>query len=104
MRDVSGQVAVGIGNVQVGSVHGGVVNIATQGTVSERPRPISVRPRPPAAVFGRTEVVAELLSAIADREPATLVGEPGMGKTTLLRALAHAEGGAGEDGVAYVSA
>ena len=93
--EVSGQIAVGNFNVQIGSVHGGVVNIipAEQQPVPQpRPTPLAVLPRPFPGLLGRESEVAAATSAIAAATPVEFYSAAGWGKTALLR---HAQGGIG---------
>ena len=89
---ISGQVAVGEKIVQIHAEHGAIVNYQT---ARERPvpvaRPVPVRrlPRPFDALVGRGQLLADVHGALARGGPAELVGEPGIGKTSLLRNLAH---------------
>jgi len=92
--DVSGQVAVGNYILQVGSVHGGVVNIAAPGQQPkprERPAPVLLRPRPLRGSLDRQVELQASLGAIRSGLTLEVSGEPGVGKTALLRLLAHSD-------------
>jgi len=106
--DVAGQIAVGSYILQVGDVHGGIVNIAAPGQQPqprERPAPVWVRPRPLRGWLDRQEELAQSLSAIRSGVPVEVSGEPGVGKTAFLRRLAHTEEASGfPHGVVYLSA
>jgi hypothetical protein len=90
--EVSGQIAVGTHILQIGSVQGGVVNVAVPG---EQPRPkarsvpIQLRPRPFPAILDRTEESAAAILALESGQSVEVFGDPGIGKTVLLRHLAH---------------
>lgn len=89
---VSGQVAVGSYILQIGAVHGGVVNVAPPGqqaVPAARPVPVLLRPRPFPGLLGRDREVATALAALASAAPVEFSGEPGIGKTALLRFLAN---------------
>ncbi|HSF79845.1 MAG TPA: NB-ARC domain-containing protein, partial [Anaerolineales bacterium] len=103
---VSGQVAVGNYNLQIGSVHGGVVNI---NMVESRPRlkprqtPVRILPRSFEGLLDRVEVVGTASSVLPASQPVELYGEAGAGKTSLLRYLSHHSlTAAFPDGVIYL--
>ncbi len=90
--NVSGQVAVGTHILQIGSVHGGVVNVAVpEQRPVPRPRaaPVLLRPRPFPGFLGRGDEVESAVAALRSARPVQLSGPPGAGKTSLLRHLAH---------------
>lgn len=90
--DVSGQIAVGTHILQIGSVHGGIVNVAVPGKQPKpkaRPVPIQLRPRPFSAILDRTEESGTAIRALESLQSVELFGEAGIGKTVLLRHLAH---------------
>lgn len=106
VADVSGTVsestvAVGNGNLQV-STGGGdcVINqVAAPGT--PRPRAnVCVRPRPQPLLVGRDGEVDLARATLAERLPVQFHGEPGIGKTAILRHLAHEQVGC-RDGLVY---
>lgn len=105
---VSGQVAVGSHILQIGSVHGGVVNVAVpEQRPVPRPRaaPVLLRPRPFPGLLGRGEEVEAAVDALREARPVELSGPPGAGKTALLRHLAHhAVTASFPGGVAFLSA
>jgi hypothetical protein len=102
---ISGQVAVGNHIIQNNVDHGGVVYIAAPGeTPTPRPRPLPVvlRGRRAPDLLGREREVEEALDALQDSTPVEFVGPAGIGKTTLLKYLAHnAPDGVGAHGVVY---
>jgi len=90
--EISGQIAVGNGIMQVGSVHGNVFNLASLGEFPRphaRPTPIDLRPpRFPGLLDRETEcniATATLKSSM----PLEFHGEGGIGKTSLLCHLAY---------------
>lgn len=90
--DISGQVAFGSGNIQVGSVHGGVVNIGGPGEAPvPRLRPVPIRRglrTLPDEVLGRENELDRAIGALRQGRPVGVHGEPGVGKTTLLMLVA----------------
>ena len=102
------QVASGKYVLQIGSVSGGVVNIAQPGeqpTVKPRPAPVMLRPRPFANLVGRDEEIKSATAAAQSNLPVEFYGEPGLGKTVLLRKLAYPEAAdVFPDGVVHLSA
>ena len=101
--DVSGQVAFGRGNIQVGAVHGGVVNIVAGGepTPSLRSPPVHRGFRPSEGVLGREQETQRALAGLRQRRPVGVHGPPGVGKTTLLVHLANHPGLPARDRVVY---
>ena len=90
--EIKGQVAIGSNILQIGSVHGGVVNIAMPGTITPptpRPRPVFLRPRSFPGLLDRHEETDRVAAALRSAEPIELCGESGLGKTSLLRYLAY---------------
>src|SRR5205809_2083020 len=90
--EANGQVAVVAHDLQIGSDHGGIVNVAVP---AERPRPkarpvpIQLRPRPFRAILDRTEESAAAIRALECLQSVELFGEAGIGKTVVLRYLAY---------------
>ncbi len=105
--DVAGQVAVGNYILQVGAVHGGVVNIAAPGQQPQRrPRnaPVLLLPRPIRGWLDRTAEIQTSISAIRSGITLEVSGDAGIGKTALLRLLAHLDiASSFPDGVVYLS-
>jgi hypothetical protein len=95
--DVSGQIAVGKHIFQVQTLqltnHGGIVNL---GPVAEAPRPkpratpAPFRFRPFPDLLDRTSELQSAIAALGQQATVELSGEPGIGKSALLRHLAQA--------------
>jgi beta-lactam-binding protein with PASTA domain len=108
--DVNGQLAVGDHIIQVHGGHflGNVVNVLPSGTVptvTARPVPTSLLPRRPVPMFDRATETALSTAEIAAGRPVEVSGAAGLGKSTLLRHLAHqAELAQSCGGVAHLSA
>jgi hypothetical protein len=106
--EISGQVAVGNYILQIGSVHGGVVNFAPpeqQPRPRPRPTPVFLRPRPFPGLLDREAEVGAASASLQSATPVEFHGEAGLGKTTLLRHLAHHPPDTPfPDGVIYLSA
>ncbi len=104
---ISGQVAIGVGSIQVGPACGSVVSALDP---SARPRahpragPVFVRPRSAGPFLDRHIEVAAATSAVAAAQGIDLCGAAGLGKTTLLRRLAETlDTSAFPSGLAYVA-
>ena len=91
--NVSGGSQVAIGNyiVQIGRVEGGVVNILNKEPPPPRlrPQPVLLRPKPFLSLLDRETETTTLLQALQSQRSAECTGEPGAGKTSLLRHMAH---------------
>jgi hypothetical protein len=90
--DVSGQVAVGSYILQVGDIHGGIVQIAppSEGpSYSERTYPVNLRPRAFPSLLDREEEFAAVKTALQSSIPISIYGEEGIGKTSFVRQLSH---------------
>lgn len=101
--DVAGRIAAGGYLLEVGSAHGAVAR--PHGAPRLRPRrvPVVLRPRPLPGLLDREAELNAVLSGLRAGVPVELHGPEGVGKTSLLRALAHhPEAGAFGDGVAYL--
>ena len=73
--------------------------------IRPRPTPILLRPRLIRGLFDRQAELAAALSALDAGLPVEASGEPGIGKTAVLRHLAHHPRAASfVDGIVYVSA
>src|SRR5690348_10365894 len=85
------QVAVGNYIVQIGRVEGGVVNILNNAPPPPRlrPQPVLLRPKAFPGLLDRQMETATLIDALKSQESVECTGEPGAGRTSLLRDLAH---------------
>jgi hypothetical protein len=104
---VSGQVAIGEHIVQIHAEHGAIVNYrpaVERGMARARPTPVRHLPRAFDALVGRDKLLVEIHSALARGGPAELVGEPGIGKTSLLRNVSHHLAELQPHGVVYTAA
>ncbi len=104
--EISGQVAVGNHILQIGSVHGGVVKIIQpeqQPRLRMRPTPVSLRPRPFPNLLNRETEVSTAKAALQSALPVEFYAGAGLGKTSLLRHLAHYPlDAAFPDGIVYL--
>ncbi|MDY7039533.1 MAG: NB-ARC domain-containing protein, partial [Chloroflexota bacterium] len=95
-------------NIQIGAIHGGVVNVVPpeqQPRPQPHPSPIFLRPRPFPGLLDREAEVSAATAALQSATPVEFYGQAGLGKTTLLRHLAHHLPDAPlPDGVIYLSA
>ena len=106
--EISGQVAVGNYNIQIGAIHGDVVNVAPpeqQPRPRPRPTPVFLRPRPFPGLLDRETEIGAATAALQSALPVEFYGQAGLGKTTLLRHLSHHPAATSfPDGVVYLSA
>lgn len=106
--EISGQIAVGNHNLQIGPVHDGVVNVTLpeqQPRPQPRPTPVLVRPCPFPDPLNREAEIDTATTALQSATPVEFYGQAGLGKTVLLRHLAHHSATASfPDGVFYLSA
>jgi len=97
---ISGQLAIGENILQIGDVHGGVVNVAMPEQKPQpkpRPSPVLLRPRPfPGLLDQETEIgaaTATFQSALRQTRdaapPVEFYGQAGVGKTAIAEGLAH---------------
>jgi hypothetical protein len=103
--ELNGEIAVGTHILRIGSVHGGVVNVAVTGEQPRpkaRPVPIQLRPRPFRVILDRIEESAAATRALESLQSVELFGEAGIGKTVVLRHLAHTiDSKLFQDGIIY---
>jgi hypothetical protein len=108
VQENSGQIAIGNYVVQIGSVHGGVVNITMPAEQSQprlRPTPILMRPRRFPGLLDRKPETNTAVAALRYVQPVEYYGASGWGKTSLLRHLAHhLPSTAFPDGVIFLAA
>lgn len=108
--EVSGQTAVGnnILQTKIGDVHGGMVNVISpekQPHSWPRPVPIFLRPRPFSGLLDRAAEIDAADAALQSALPVEFYGQAGVGKTSLLRHLAHHLSDVPfPDGIIYLSA
>ncbi len=84
--NIHGSIQLGNNNIQVNDAHGDVVINRIQSV--RRERPTAPPPRAPAPFIGRSEELTRLASTIAGGSSAVLVGDPGAGRSALLRRAA----------------
>ena len=105
---VIAQVAVGRYVLQIGGPCGAVIREASRAEQSRfrpRPAPVLLRPRLIRGLFEGQMDLASALSALDERLAVEVSGERGIGKTAVLRHLAHDPRAASfVDGVVYLSA
>ena len=105
---ISGQVTAGRYVVHIGQPYGALIceGPRTQRTHTRpRARPILLGPRLIRGLLGRQAELAALLSALDAGVPVEISGEPGIGKTAVLRYLAHHPRAASfVDGIVYLPA
>ena len=105
---ISGQVAVGRYVVHIGQPYGALIcegPRAQRAHTRPRSRPVLLRPSLIRGLFGRQAELAALLSALDAGVPVEISGEPGIGKTAVLRYLAHHPRAASfVDGIVYLPA
>jgi hypothetical protein len=105
---ITGQIAAGRYVLQIGEPSGARVGEATRREHSHlrpRPTPVLLYPRIIRSLVGRWTEMAEVARALDAGVPIELSGDPGIGKTAVLRHLAHHPRAASfDDGVVYLSA
>ena len=105
---ISGQVAVGRYVVHIGQPYGALIcegPRAQRTHTRPRSKPILLGPRLIRGLFGRQAELAAVLSALDAGVPVEISGEPGIGKTAVLRYLAHHPRAASfVDGIVYLPA
>lgn len=104
---ISGQVAIGEHIVQIHAEHGAIVNYqppTARPVPRARQTPIRRLPRAFDLLVGREQLLGELHGSLAHGGPAELVGEPGIGKTSVLRNVSHHLAELQPHGVVYTAA
>ncbi|HHS98137.1 MAG TPA: tetratricopeptide repeat protein, partial [Chloroflexi bacterium] len=100
------QIAVGTHIYQIGSVHGGVVQIIEpeqRPRPRPRPTPVSILPASPPDLLDREQEISTAIAAFQATAPLAFHGEAGIGKTVLLEHLAyHPEAARFPDGVVHL--
>ena len=92
LGEVLGDVNIGNYTLRIGTLNGGVVNLASpqQRWVPEpRPIPVMLLPRPFSGFLDRKEEVSSATAVLEGASPVEFHGPSGVGKTTLLHHLAH---------------
>jgi hypothetical protein len=92
LGEVLGDVNIGNYTLRIGTLNGGVVNVAPphQRSVPQpRPVPVMLLPRPFSGFLDRTEEVSSATAVLEGASPVEFHGPPGVGKTALLHYLAH---------------
>jgi LysM repeat protein/tetratricopeptide (TPR) repeat protein len=106
--EISGQIAIGNYNLQIGAVHGGVVNINLpdqRPRLRARPTPVKVLPRRIAGLLDRVDEIGAAETALSTQMPVEFNALSGFGKTSLLRLLSRNPlTNLYPDGVIYLSA
>ena len=104
---IIGQIAVGRYVLHIGEPCGALLREASRAQrthVRPRPRPVLLRPRVIRCLFGRRLELAAALSALDAGLPVEMSGEPGIGKTAVLRHIAHhPHASSFADGIIYMS-
>ena len=88
----SDQLAVGHHIIQIGSVHGGIVQIAApeqQPRTFPRTTPVFLLPRPFAGLLGRQTEIATAIATLQTKLPVEFYSGSRFGKTVMLRHLAY---------------
>jgi hypothetical protein len=109
LGEVLGDVSIGNYTLRIGTLNGGVVNIAApqpqQQLPQARPAPVRLIPRKSAGLLDRKQETSVATSTLLSASPAEFHGPPGIGKTKLLRHLAYEQfDSACPDGVVYLAA
>src|SRR5215210_6940918 len=92
LGEVLGDVNIGNYTLRIGTLNGGVVNLAPsqQRSVPQpRPVPVMLLPRSVSGFLDRTEEVSAAAAVLEGASPVEFHGPSGVGKTTLLHYLAH---------------
>jgi hypothetical protein len=109
LGEVLGDVSIGNYTLRIGTLNGGVVNIAPpqpqQQLPQARPAPVRLIPRKSPGLLDRKQETSVATSTLLSASPAEFHGPPGIGKTKLLRHLAYQQfDSACPDGVVYLAA
>jgi LysM repeat protein len=106
--EARGQFITGNYNVQIGEIHGGVVNIIQprdRPRRQARPTPVRILPRHLDDLLDRTTEVGRAAKSLSAARPLDIYAQSGVGKTSLLRLLCrHSLTSVFHDGVIYLRA
>src|SRR5215211_277558 len=92
LGEVLGDVNIGNYTLRIGTLNGGVVNVAPpqqRSAPQPRPVPVMLLPRPFSGLLDRREEVSSAVAVLEGASPVEFHGPPGVGKTALLHYLAH---------------
>lgn len=93
LGEVLGDVNIGNYTLRIGTLNGGVVNLAppehTSAPPQPRPGPVMLLPRAFSGFLDRREEVSAAAAVLEGASPVEFHGPPGVGKTALLHYLAH---------------
>src|SRR5829696_5571215 len=92
LGEVLGDVNIGNYTLRIGTLNGGVVNVASpqeRSVPQPRPSPVMLLPRPFSGFLDRKEEVSAAAAVLEGASPVEFHGPSGVGKTTLLHYLAH---------------
>jgi hypothetical protein len=108
LGEVLGDVNIGNYTLRIGTLNGGVVNLAppehTSAPPQPRPGPVMLLPRAFSGFLDRREEVSAAAPVLQGASPVEFHGPPGVGKTALLHYLAHYKfGPVFPDGVVFFS-
>lgn len=105
--EIVGRLAVGHYLLSVGSVHGGLItsDVQTLRRFDSRSHPLIQVPRAFPGLLGRQTEVESAIAALQAGQTVEIYGQAGIGKSALLRHLAHHPQGTTShpDGILYVS-
>src|SRR3954452_8047602 len=108
LGEVLGDVSIGNYTLRIGTLNGGVVNLAPpqqQQPPRARPAPIRLLPRRSSGLLDRKQETSTATSTLLSASPAEFHGPPGIGKTKLLHHLAYQQfDSVCPDGGIYLSA
>src|SRR3712207_5647018 len=92
LGEVLGDVRIGNYTLQIGTLNGGVVNLAPpqqQQHPRTRPAPVRLLPRKSPGLLDRKQETSTATSTLLSASPVEFHGPPGIGKTKLLHHLAY---------------
>jgi hypothetical protein len=91
LGEVLGDVSIGKYNLTIGTINGGVVNLASQERrlPQRRPGPVMLLPRVSPGFLDRKDEASAATALLEGASPVEFHGPAGVGKSALLRHLAH---------------